>query len=154
LKKKAFILSLWVLAVFVGFPASGQNFKTDLELLNQPLPVDSQYLHRNVKFGFTQSNNVLLKYNPVNLAFASLMYVYQKGISPQIMGGCLYKPSCSNYSKNLIKDFGLLKGIPCTADRLMRCNRMAASDFWPIQVDEHDHRVHETTSFYIFTPKK
>src|SRR5664279_1515879 len=57
---------------------------------------------RQVTFGIGKSNNFILKYNPVSLAFSGLMYSYQKWISPQISSDCLY--SCLLYTSPSPRD--------------------------------------------------
>lgn len=76
------------------------------------------------------------------------MYTYQNVISRHFSAGCLYNPSCSQYGRSLIREFGLVPGIIYSADRVLRCNRIAALDIKDSEVDEHDHKVHETTDAY------
>lgn len=95
----------------------------------------------------------LARYNPVTLAFSGLMYVYQKVVSPQIPSACLYEHSCSSFSKGLIAEYGLAKGVFTTADRLMRCNRMAATDIHPLAISEQSGKVMETVNIYKIKPE-
>lgn len=99
---------------------------------------------RIVHFGFEGKS----KYNPISLFMASLMYSYQKIISPQISASCLYNPSCSAFSRQLISEYGLLKGSILTADRLMRCNRLAAYDIRKSQFSGHTHKIYEAVDIY------
>jgi uncharacterized protein len=69
----------------------------------------------------------LLKYNPVYWALNGSLTFYQKVISPQISAGCLYETSCSRFSRKALQEFGIIKGIALTADRLSRCNRISAA---------------------------
>jgi uncharacterized protein len=82
---------------------------------------------RKVSYLF-EGRNAFVKYNPVSLVFGGLMMLYQKTISVQIGAACPYEVSCSNFSKACIRKYGLLKGIPLTADRLTRCTRLASID--------------------------
>ncbi|MES2381655.1 MAG: membrane protein insertion efficiency factor YidD [Bacteroidota bacterium] len=63
-------------------------------------------------------------YNPINLTFSGLMFFYQNIISSQINASCLYSPSCSEYAKDCIKKYGLIKGMFLAADRVQKCNRI------------------------------
>ncbi len=65
-------------------------------------------------------------YNPINLTFSGLMFFYQNVLSSQVNAGCIYSPSCSEFSKTCIKKHGLIKGIFLSADRVQRCNRITA----------------------------
>jgi putative component of membrane protein insertase Oxa1/YidC/SpoIIIJ protein YidD len=107
---------------------------------------------RIVTFGFSTSNSFIIKYNPFNLGLSTLMYSYQKWISPQISANCLFSPSCSSFSKDLIKHYGIIYGTICTADRLMRCDRISATAIKPIRICELDGKVHEEVTRYSFTP--
>ncbi|MDZ7776053.1 MAG: membrane protein insertion efficiency factor YidD [Bacteroidales bacterium] len=72
-----------------------------------------------------------MKYNPVAVSLGGLLYLYQSILSQQISAECLFHPSCSQFGKNAIREFGLLKGVALTADRITRCNRIAAHDIHP-----------------------
>ena len=117
-----------------------QNQQNDLKLL-----IDGELQHNNVvktrkvKWMEPKSKNYIIMFNPVNTVFSSLMYCYQKILSPQMSSSCIYTPSCSNFSKQLIHEYGLIKGIFLSADRIMRCNRVSAADISPLNVDEHFH---------------
>ena len=128
--------------------SKGQDLLNDLDLIEEARLENEHYHRRNVRFGITGSKNVIIKYNPVSLALGGLMYFYQKGISPQFFAGCLYHPSCSEYSRNLIKEFGVLKGVPCSADRLMRCNYPAALDIPMWKVNQKTKKVKESVERY------
>lgn len=114
-------------------PCEAQNVSADLDSafsrnFSKPEVV------RKPKFLFIPNKKVI-KYNPVSLSLGGLMYFYQKVISPQILTGCPYEISCSNYSKAVIDKYGLVKGIALTSYRLMRCNRLAAIDVNPLYIN-------------------
>ncbi|QHT72211.1 membrane protein insertion efficiency factor YidD [Rhodocytophaga rosea] len=69
----------------------------------------------------------VLKYNPVYWALNGSLTFYQKVISPQISAGCLYETSCSRFSRKALQEYGIIKGVALTADRLSRCNRISAA---------------------------
>lgn len=117
-----FILTLAV--VLGGQGARAQSFDSlDMALLRDVRPA-SQAKERVVVYGFGNNSTP----NPLYHMLAGSMYGYQKWVSPVLGRHCAYSPSCSAYSKELLKEYGLLKGVFCTADRLMRCNRIALAD--------------------------
>jgi putative membrane protein insertion efficiency factor len=67
-------------------------------------------------------------HNPVKAILFFPLYLYQKVISEQISANCEFEISCSNYSIAVIKEFGFVKGICLTADRLTRCNGQSQAD--------------------------
>lgn len=102
----------------------------------------------DVSFMEAGSDRMISRLNPVRLSLGGMMYIYQRFVSPQLPSKCLYHPTCSGFSQELIRDFGLLKGVAATADRLMRCNRIAAFDIHPMHIDEASGKVMEDTGIY------
>ena len=117
----------------------GQNQHKDLQQLSKMEMAGIETKTAKVKWMHTKSNNAFAKYNPFTLAFSGLMYTYQRILSPQLSSSCIYTPSCSNFSKQLIHDYGLFKGLFLSADRIMRCNRVSANDISPLNIEEHLH---------------
>jgi putative component of membrane protein insertase Oxa1/YidC/SpoIIIJ protein YidD len=97
-----------------------------------------------------KNKNAFVKYNPISLLFGGGLYFYQKVISSQIQAGCAFDVSCSNFSKQSISKFGLLKGIALSTDRLTRCTRVSAVDFHPVMMNS-DGKCIDHPDFYIFS---
>ena len=138
------------LALILAFginQARGQ-VASDIELINS-MQIEKAHQHvHDVKFGFDTNKHFIVKYNPISLSFSSLMFVYQKWLSPQISSNCYYEPSCSVYSKMLIQEYGPIKGLLSSADRLMRCDRISATTFHPVSIDPVDSKIHESVHRY------
>lgn len=47
---------------------------------------------------------------------------YRYAISPHSGSRCGFSPSCSAFGRQAVKDYGPVKGLMMTADRLTRCN--------------------------------
>ncbi|MBI3501542.1 MAG: membrane protein insertion efficiency factor YidD [Bacteroidetes bacterium] len=123
---KKFLVSIFLLLICSISIAQKKN---DKELLLKQNFSQSQFeSKRKVTFLLSRKKNPGIRYNPVSLAFGSLLFVYQKFLSPQISTNCPYNPSCSSFSKNALLRYGLIKGIALSSDRLMRCNNLAAHD--------------------------
>lgn len=133
--------------LFINLLGKSQGVKSNQDLLFSKKIENTRFNKHTVVFGF-QNNNKWIKYNPISILLSSAMFGYQKVISPQISADCMFQPSCSGYSKELIHHLGLVKGTLATLDRLFRCNRIAATDVWPTEYDQHDHKVHETYEIY------
>lgn len=65
-------------------------------------------------------------------AGVELMFFYQKFVSPQIDSDCQFYPSCSEYCKQAIYNYGFFKGWMMGIERLTRCNRWAKSYKYPL----------------------
>ena len=138
----------------INTSAKAQDVKADIGKLLSYEVQKPEFAPVKTRFMFTGSKNVIVRYNPVSLMFGSMMYIYQGYFSKQFSSSCLYNPSCSNMSKLLIHDFGIVKGVFLSADRLTRCNRLAAAQVHPMRINPSDGKVHETSDVYRFKHDK
>ena len=103
---------------------------------------------RKVSYIFKKSKNKLVKYNPASLLFGGLLASYQKVISDQFFTMCSYRVSCSDFAKNAIFRYGIFKGIPLAADRLMRCNRLSFSELSNEDIDYKNEKILDNLDKY------
>jgi putative component of membrane protein insertase Oxa1/YidC/SpoIIIJ protein YidD len=151
IKLVAGIFMLMVFLCIMGHPVSASPPKSDSDILSASFCgncLGQRSSQNYVPTMQVRHQSFVAKYNPVTLTFTGLMYFYQKVVSPQIPSTCLYEHSCSSFSKGLIAEYGLAKGVFTTADRLMRCNRMAATDIHPLVISEQSGKVMETVNIY------
>ena len=122
-------------------------FKSDIDHINsqlsqiQPDPYKRPYIYKN-------EPSLIKKINPVGIVYGGSLYIYQNVLSKHISADCLFTPSCSEFSKQAIKEYGLLKGIILTIDRVNRCNRIAAQDLKHYTVDPKTNRYPDPVSRY------
>lgn len=143
-----------LLYILSAFFLKAQDNKSELKYLSEQDFSDSFYEKREIHFLLSESKSPWIKYNPLTLSLGSLLWIYQQGISVQFSASCLFKPTCSDFSKALMKEYGPIKGLFLSADRLTRCNRIAAMDILPSMIDEHDNKLHENTEIYRWKIKK
>jgi putative component of membrane protein insertase Oxa1/YidC/SpoIIIJ protein YidD len=93
-------------------------------------------------------SNPIINYNPISLTFSGALYFYQKVISPQLQSHCPYEISCSAFSFASIKEFGLIKGVALSADRLTRCTPYTNMDMMPSQRNERTGMIIDNPSKY------
>lgn len=55
--------------------------------------------------------------------FKGILKFYSSSVSEQILNDCIYEYSCSEFSQGSFNEYGLMKGLMMTCDRLTRCNR-------------------------------
>lgn len=131
-----------------------QDFESDLKLISTKPLLNSKNISYYKREGNNQAvmqthkHSLVAKFNPITLALQSSMYLYQNVISPQLSKTCAYQITCSNFSKQAIKKFGIVKGVFLTADRLMRCNRISILDINPINIDESTGTIIDPLSNY------
>ena len=61
-------------------------------------------------------------FNEFSFTYSLVIKSYQRFISSQDRDLCMFQPSCSVFSEQAVREYGLFKGILMTSDRLMRCN--------------------------------
>lgn len=121
---------LLVLFVLASFGLRSQDSTAISAAINETFEKPDLLTKRKVTYLFS-GKNAFVKYNPVSLFFGGLLMFYQRGISHLIGAACPYEVNCSDFSRRCIHRYGLLKGIPLTADRLTRCTRLALIDLVP-----------------------
>lgn len=129
------------LCLFV-FNCHAQSHKIDLAYLAQ----------RDSLVASTSTNSKVStkrKFNPITLFLGGSLKFYQNTISPQISANCLFEVSCSRFSQGAIQEFGVLKGIALTADRLARCNRISATTINPVRITEQGKVIDDPKMYKI-----
>lgn len=90
----------------------------------------------------------LAQYNPVSLALKGVLLGYQRLMSQQLARSCPYQITCSNFSKQAIEEYGLVKGVFLSADRIMRCNRIGLMDVPAVDISPVDGTILDSPSRY------
>ncbi|MBN2261569.1 MAG: membrane protein insertion efficiency factor YidD [Prolixibacteraceae bacterium] len=123
------------------------TIKADLELIDRK---KCQHLHHKHKKPFIYAKQpVRFKtHNPLSLLYGGLLFIYQNTVSQHFSADCLYSPSCSEFSKLAVKEYGFVKGGLLSFDRLNRCTRLSAVDLKPSTIDPHTHRSSDPISKY------
>lgn len=101
----------------------------------------------------SRRHGAVARYNPVSLVLKGGMWTYQHVISPQLSSPCPYQISCSNFAKQSIEDFGIIKGTALAADRLMRCNRISLLNVPPLDFDPVTHHIVDDPRWYTWHEK-
>lgn len=123
------------------------NIASDLQLIQQKkLSIEKHsfvrpYIYKNDPKSFKTLN-------PISLTYGALLFVYQNSISQHFSADCLYHPSCSEFSKQCVHQYGFIKGGLLTIDRLNRCNRIAGADIRPWEIDLKTQNCNDPISKY------
>lgn len=64
--------------------------------------------------------------------FILLIKIYQLLISPLFPSSCRYTPTCSHYTLEALKKYGLLKGSWLGIKRISRCHPWGGSGYDPV----------------------
>lgn len=122
------------------------NIKEDMNFFSKH---NKSHSHSHERpYVFKNEKNIFIKYNPVSLTFGGLLYFYQNVISQQLSSSCLYHPTCSEFSKQAIAEYGIFKGIFLSTDRLSRCNKIAGTDIHPVTINEKTNKSEDPVSLY------
>lgn len=131
-----------------GLTLAQNTFKEDLALIGQQDFKKKVNVQHSRSFFFL-SDKKFFKYNPVSLAFGGLMYVYQNVISSQISADCPYEISCSGFSRQVIRKYGILKGLALSSDRVTRCTKMSAQDLNQLDFNEQGKIIDDPAEYKL-----
>ncbi len=62
-----------------------------------------------------------------------MILFYKRAISPSLGDKCIYTPTCSMYTLDAIKKYGVIIGIGKGIKRIIRCNPFAKGGFDPVR---------------------
>jgi putative membrane protein insertion efficiency factor len=68
----------------------------------------------------------------VTFPFIILIKIYQLLISPLFPSSCRYTPTCSHYTVEALKKYGLFKGGWLGIKRISRCHPWGGSGYDPV----------------------
>lgn len=132
--------SFGLLLFFFSLTGYAQKIDLTADLLLADSVSKQQVFHPEKRpYIFKNQPKTFKNCNPVSLIFGGTLYVYQNFISQHFSADCLYDPSCSDFSKQAVKEYGLFKGGLLSFDRLSRCNRIAATDLNPAMINKKTH---------------
>ena len=68
----------------------------------------------------------------MKFAVLSLIWVYQRTLSPLLPTSCRFSPSCSHYSQDAVEKYGVIKGVMLGVKRLGRCRPLGGQGYDPV----------------------
>ncbi|NLJ39159.1 MAG: membrane protein insertion efficiency factor YidD [Candidatus Atribacteria bacterium] len=66
-------------------------------------------------------------------AIDRVLKFYQIYISPSLPSSCRFEPTCSQYARDAIRKYGLLKGGIMALWRLLRCHPYSRGGYDPVR---------------------
>ena len=69
----------------------------------------------------------------INYLIINLIKFYKYFVSPLLGQNCRFLPTCSEYTKEAILKFGLIKGISLGLKRIIKCQPWGKSGHDPIK---------------------
>ncbi|MCT4614979.1 MAG: membrane protein insertion efficiency factor YidD [Marinifilaceae bacterium] len=154
LKKYLLINSIVIVWITVLAQNTFSQLNKDDLLLITKHKCKDDYGKRKERAYIFANRSAFIKFNPISLSFGGLMYFYQNVLSQQFSADCLYYPTCSDFSKQAISKYGLIKGVFLSADRLTRCNRIAATGLHPLKINIDTNHAYDGIEFYNFRNNK
>ena len=64
--------------------------------------------------------------------FLVIIRIYQTLISPLLPSTCRFSPTCSEYSKQSLIKYGLIKGSLLSVKRILKCNPWGGNGYDPV----------------------
>ena len=109
------LFCLWCLSTIIFISPVFSGEASDLAFIRKANPITMPRAPKVVRFNPQEPSEL-------KLAATGLIRLYQKFISSQDGPSCNFQPTCSRFGMVCIHEYGVLRGILLTADRLLRCN--------------------------------
>lgn len=132
--------SIWILILFTIFSHQLYSQSSDFDLLKDYFKPPTA--------SFDSTINIKKQTTLFDIFPGPLFVLYKQLISKQFSANCRFNPGCSSFSVSLIREYGIFKGVFLSADRLTRCNLLAAPDTPGFLIHLSDGKIHETTQVY------
>jgi len=130
------------LVFFISFMISicsfAENSTSELNFILSQNPIKSQQINKQ--------NIDNKSFKPSDI-FIAMIRFYQLFISTQDMPVCNFTPSCSQFGVDSLRNFGIIKGILLTSDRLQRCNGFSAPYY---QIDYRTGKYIDPVQRYLY----
>lgn len=97
----------------------------------------------------TQTSKQRKKITTTNFLYSISMGFYQKHLSPQIGANCIYETTCSRFSRQLVDEFGMVKGFFLSLDRVGRCNKLAYVESSPLRLNKNGKVIEHVKDFRL-----
>lgn len=124
MKKKAFLASIVLMFCLLPVVLCADE-RASLRFITAHNPVPA------IKTG-QPSADVFYQTNEVKIIGTVLLRFYQLFISTQDVPSCPFHPTCSDYARQAIQEYGLFLGMIMASDRLQRCNGYG-SRYYPVE---------------------
>lgn len=136
------IISILLFATISSSFADDSASELDFILSHNPIISQQVVNKQNTNASFFRPSVLLI----------GMIKFYQFFISTQDMPVCNFTPSCSQFGANSLREFGVLRGILLTSDRLQRCNGFSAP-YYQIDYQSGKYIDPVQTYSYLLKPK-
>lgn len=109
------LFSVCCLSVLIFVSPVLANAAADLAFIREANPMTTPKPKESVRFNPQETSEL-------KLVATGLIRLYQKFVSSQDGPSCSFLPSCSRFGMGCIQEYGFIRGVLLTADRLIRCN--------------------------------
>ncbi len=84
--------------------------------------------------------------NIAQYLLTKLIRGYQLTLSPLVGFHCRFAPSCSEYMKEAVIEYGAIKGVAMGIKRLARCHPWGGHGYDPVKTDSDKNQDQSSTS--------
>lgn len=128
--------------ISINFYSFSQNININ-DLILKNMDKKHPMVHHHQRSIMQPKKNYIQIINPLNYISIALMFTYQRAITQQLNGSCVFENSCSQFTKKAINYHGLIVGSLIGLNQLQTC---FPSSF----LDYPDHKLNN--SFKIKNP--
>lgn len=130
------ILICFLICLTTAETLAAQDIVSDLRLLQQQTVLVKS-------FGAQKKRSI----NPLSILYGGTLGFYQSQVSPQWGTNCAFELTCSRYSREMVSEFGLVKGFFLSLDRMGRCNKITFFETLPVRINSQG-KIIDKPQFY------
>ena len=123
------LICVFCLSAILLVSSTSADESADLVFILKVNPITTPQPQEAVRFNPKETSEL-------KLAATGFIRLYQKFISSQDGPACNFVPSCSRFGMACIQEYGMLRGLLLTSDRLLRCNGSQSTHYHRDQVSE------------------
>ncbi|MCH4897008.1 membrane protein insertion efficiency factor YidD [Marinilabiliaceae bacterium JC040] len=102
------------------------SYKKIIESRNNTIDRDLSYFKG--KYLFNNEDNIIVKYNPLCISIGGMLFIYDNTLAPIISSPCLFSPSCALFFRKSLCEYGFIKALFISTDRIIKCSRLSSID--------------------------
>ena len=115
----------------------------------QDLYLIQAYTQENDSLSHKLNPNFIQSINPIYWTYKGLEGLYKSQIKAPLSKICVFEIRCSTFNRGLFHEYGVLKSVFLSIDRLGRCNRLSYTEVSSLSLDTKG-KIKEDTSDFTF----
>ena len=139
---KALINCILIILCFSSSQLFSQNRIKDLKLVQSTFEKNKAPVSK-------KNISTLQIANPIYWTYKGFSQLYIAHIKAPLSTTCVFETPCSTFNKSLFHEYGIIKSLSLSIDRLGRCNRLSYTQVSPLNLNLKGKIIEDYTYFSL-----